>query len=184
MTFIDNYFDSAMGAITGEAVVLWMFLVAITGIITYMFYRCGKMKGSTAIIFPILVFFLSFTLTITIIERVPTITARYNLELFWTIKHILAGRKELIWEIFWNVVLFVPTGLMVSALIPRRVWLSMPICVAGSAAIEVTQLLMHRGLFEFDDIVHNGLGALIGFFLFFLLMKTGRRERKKEPSSA
>ena len=173
--FIDNYFDSAMETVTGEAVVLWMFLAAITGIITYMFYRRGKMKGSTAIIFPILVFFLSFTLTITIIGRVPTITAKYNLELFWTIKHILAGRKKLIWEIFWNVVLFVPTGLMVSALIPRRVWLSMPICVAGSAAIEVTQLLMHRGLFEFDDIIYNSVGAAIGFLLYYFLRKIGRR---------
>ena len=173
--FIDNYFDSAMETVTGEAVVLWMFLAAITGIITYMLYRRGKIKGSTAIIFPIFVFVISFTLTITIIGRVPTITAKYNLELFWTIKHIFAGRKNLIWEVFWNVVLFVPIGMMVSALIPRRVWLAMPICAAGSTAIEVTQLLTHRGLFEFDDIIYNSVGAVIGFLLYLLLKKSGRK---------
>lgn len=79
---------------------------------------------------------------------------------------------------------FVPIGLLVSALLHRHQWLSAVSGILLSAGIEAMQLLTHRGLFEFDDIVHNGLGALIGFFLFFLLMKTGRRERKKEPSSA
>ena len=100
---IDYYFDSAMEKVTGQAVALWMLLAAIAGIVTFILYRCGKIKASTAITIPILIFFLSFVLTITIIERVPRRKLRYNLELFWTIKSIIAGKTYLIWEIFWSI---------------------------------------------------------------------------------
>ena len=69
--------------------------------------------------------------------------------------------------------LFIPIGLMVSALI-KRPWLAVLIGVLMSAAIEVTQLLTHRGLFEFDDIIYNSVGAVIGFLLFLLLRRLGR----------
>lgn len=175
---IDYYFDSAMEKVTGQSVALWMLLAAIAGIITFIQYRRGKMKPSTAIIIPVLVFFLSFVLTITIIERVPR-RKRYNLELFWTIKRIIAGRTYLVWEVFWNVVLFVPPGLMVSALF-KRPWLSVIIGVLMSAAIEVAQLLTRRGLFEFDDIIYNSVGAVIGFLLYLLLKRIGQREGRDE----
>ena len=31
-----------------------------------------------------------------------------------------------------------------------------------SATIEVSQLVFMRGLFEWDDMIHNGLGCVIG----------------------
>ena len=168
-----------MEKVTGQAVALWMLLAAIAGIITFIQYRRGKMKASTAIIIPILIFFLSFVLTITIIERVPRRKLRYNLELFWTIKRIVAGRTYLAWEIFWNVVMFIPLGLMVSALL-KRPWLSVLIGVLVSTAIEVAQLLTRRGLFEFDDIIYNSVGAVIGFLLYLLLKKIGQGEGRNE----
>lgn len=153
-----------------------MILAVISGFITYILYRRGKMKVSTAIITPILVFYLSFVLTITIISRVPRRQVRYNLELFWTIKGILAGRSYLIWEVFWNVVLFIPMGLMVSALILHRRWTALPICVVASTVVEIVQLLTRRGMFEFDDIIYNSVGAALGFVLYLMLRKVGRRE--------
>ena len=174
MVYIDYYFDSAMTKVTGQAVALWMLLAAIAGMITYILFRRGRMKASTAIIIPILVFFLSFVLTITIFERVPRRRARYNLELFWTVKCIIAGRTYLVWEVFWNIVLFMPMGLLVSALIPRRAWTAIPICVVASAAIEVAQLLTHRGLFEFDDIIYNSMGAVAGCLLYLMLRKVAK----------
>lgn len=50
-----------------------------------------------------------------------------------------------------------------------------------SAAIEITQLLTHRGLFEFDDIIHNTFGAFLGLFLFSLIRNIGgKRKEQKE----
>ncbi|MBR2549687.1 MAG: VanZ family protein [Clostridiales bacterium] len=115
-------------------------------------------------------FYLSFVLTITVIERIVTAKAKYELELFWTYKAIQAGQTDLRAEIFWNVVLFIPIGILVSMMLPKkRKWLSIIVGFLMSAGIELTQLLLHRGLFEFDDMVHNTLGTVIGLVLFLIV---------------
>ena len=40
-----------------------------------------------------------------------------------------------------------------------------------SVAIELTQLFTHRGLFEYDDIVHNTLGTAVGIALCLIASK-------------
>ncbi len=35
-----------------------------------------------------------------------------------------------------------------------------------SVSIELVQLFSHRGFFEFDDIIHNTLGIVIGIALY------------------
>lgn len=62
----------------------------------------------------------------------------------------------------------------------KRPWLAVLIGVLISAAIEVTQLLTHRGLFEFDDIIYNSVGAVVGFLLYLLLKRIGQREVRNE----
>ena len=117
-------------------------------------------------------FYLSFVLTITVIERVPDREAQHKLELFWSYKAIMAGNAQLLAENFWNVVLFLPIGVLISGLLPRcRVWLAVWICAAGSAAVEVAQLVTHRGLFEFDDTFHNTLilPVIADVFLHFFM---------------
>ena len=48
-----------------------------------------------------------------------------------------------------------------------------------SVAIELTQLFTHRGLFEFDDMLHNTLGTVIGIALCLIAAKfLVRIERK------
>lgn len=43
--------------------------------------------------------------------------------------------------------------------------------------IEISQLWLCRGLFEFDDIIHNSLGCMLGCLLGNrLLMLSGRKE--------
>lgn len=137
---------------------------------------------------PVLVFYIAFVLTITIIERTPGKQMKYNLELFWTVREIINGRRELISEIFWNVVLFVPIGVLTSIVLlgkaerceqpekqqkPHKLcgsgnnpWIVILIGFLFSIGIEVTQLLTYRGLFEFDYIFYNTLGTAIGVAVF------------------
>ena len=44
-----------------------------------------------------------------------------------------------------------------------------------SGLIEVVQLILHRGLFEFDDIVHNTFGTVIGIGVFIFIKGVGKR---------
>ena len=49
--------------------------------------------------------------------------------------------------------------------------------ITVSSAIEISQLWLCRGLFEFDDIIHNSLGCMLGCLLGNrLLMLSGRKE--------
>lgn len=166
-----------MAKITGEAVITWTFLACISALITYGLCKHGKAKLSTAVSIPLLVFYIAFVLTITIIERTPAKEMKYNMNLFWTVREIINGRRELMSEIFWNIVLFVPVGVLISFALPvqRRAsshsrWRSpWTVILAGfllSTGIEVTQLLTYRGLFEFDDILYNTLGTAIGVMMY------------------
>ena len=167
---IDYYFDSTMDKVTVESVTIWMLLATLTALFAYILYRRGRIKASTVIILPLLVFYLSFILTITILERIPTRLPRYQLDLFWLYKAIMKGTKKLLAVNFWNVMLFVPLAAMLAILFDARIaygrrhwiWLVILICFLFSTGVEVIQLVTHRGLFEFDDIVHNTLGAAIG----------------------
>jgi len=68
-------------------------------------------------------------------------------------------------ENFWNIVLFVPIGLLLSLLWKRRGTVILT-AVLFSAFLEVSQLVTRRGLFEFDDVIHNALGAVIGVLVY------------------
>ena len=55
--------------------------------------------------------------------------------------------------------------------------LSLLIGVVCSAIIEILQLLLHRGLFEWDDIFDNTVGFLIGAGGFWLCSKCFRKKK-------
>ena len=76
-------------------------------------------------------------------------------------------------EVFWNVVLFIPIGVLLMLLLTsKRKWLISVICgFVLTTAIELIQLIFHRGLFEFDDIFHNTLGTVIGIGIYVLVVK-------------
>lgn len=86
----------------------------------------------------------------------------YEMELFWSYRR----GGQLLWENFWNVVLFVPIGMFLSLLAKKKVWLAGVIGFLLSVGIEGTQLITHRGFFEFDDIFHNTVGAALGVILY------------------
>lgn len=181
---MDYYFNAAMKMITGRAVMTWLICSLLFAFLTYSLHKNGKMKSGTAILIPLLVFYLAFVLTITIIERTPTERAQYQLELFWTIREICRGEYSLLREIFWNIVLFLPIGAAISLLLNKHDLIAWGLALALSASIELTQLITHRGLFEWDDMIYNGLGALLGIGILYLLRRVWRvlllRQRGKE----
>ena len=63
--------------------------------------------------------------------------------------------------------LLMPYGCMIPVVVGKRIsWKKgLLIGMATSAVIEVLQLITCRGLFEIDDINHNGVGCMIGAIL-------------------
>lgn len=62
-------------------------------------------------------------------------------------------------QILTNVIMFVPVGVLAGLILRwKGLW-----AVAGlSIFIEILQLITARGLCEFDDVIHNCVGAAIG----------------------
>ena len=100
-----------------------------------------------------------------------------SLEIFWSWKEILGigtcGRlgsttgDGLLQENLLNILLLFPAGILLPGLTGRKLkwWMGLLVGIAVSSAIEISQLLLCRGLFEFDDIIHNSLGCMLGSLL-------------------
>jgi glycopeptide antibiotics resistance protein len=91
----------------------------------------------------------------TVLIRKPFQGEHIKLELFWSWRAWNVQRGQ----ILTNGIMFVPVGVLAG-----RIWRWRGLWVAAglSAAIEILQLITARGLCEFDDVIHNMVGAAIG----------------------
>ena len=111
----------------------------------------------------VLASYLFIVFTATILNRKLGVITGFTPELFWSWK-----RPDLRAQIYANIFMLIPVGLLLGYKIG---WKSIPEAAMISAFIEVVQLITKRGLFEFDDIIHNTLGAVIGFWICSLLRR-------------
>ena len=77
-------------------------------------------------------------------------------------------------EVLLNMALFVPIGLLLGGIgfKTKKVLLS-GICLSG--IIEVSQFAFCKGLCETDDVMHNSIGAFLGYLGFLGILKGKRR---------
>lgn len=114
-----------------------------------------------------------FLLAETVLIRSPG-TLRYEMIPFWSWREVFrkwpmtATGKMYLRQIILNIAMFIPIGMILSR---KSGWKGILIAAGISAMIEITQLVSHRGLFEFDDIIHNTLGAAAGYGLKALIRK-------------
>lgn len=111
-------------------------------------------------------------------------TETYNLVPFWSYRAYLRGNPDVLSQVFLNVVLFIPFGVLNAIVIESyfkrksSVFKGAITVLAStilSASIEVTQLITHKGLCETDDVIHNSFGAIIGYGCWQLYKKIRRR---------
>lgn len=77
-------------------------------------------------------------------------------------------------EVLLNMALFVPIGFLLGGigLPPKKVLLS---GVYLSGIIEVSQFAFCKGLCETDDVMHNSVGAFLGYLGFLGILKGKRK---------
>ncbi len=100
----------------------------------------------------------------------------------WSWMKVLRGQGALwyLQEIGLNVMLFVPFGVLLkmNADMPvSRAWL---IGLGLSLVIETVQYAACLGLFEWDDMIHNSLGCLIGAAAVTVFRKVQAHERPQK----
>ena len=68
-----------------------------------------------------------------------------------------------------NVMVFIPIGALLGTGYTRLQWWKLLLIgFVLSVVIELLQLVLKRGCCEFDDVMHNTLGCLIGYGIFCL----------------
>lgn len=123
-----------------------------------------KIKVSQLISGEISFFFLVVVLASTVFTRTSNGVHTYELIPLWSWYEIIAGNTALLEEIVLNMILLLPAGMLLPFVFDKKIkWCK--VFVVGfifSAFIEVCQLVLCRGLFEWDDMIHNSLGAMVG----------------------
>lgn len=81
-------------------------------------------------------------------------------------------------NIIGNICIFIPVGIAVTAIYAstRRFLKGLLMGVLLSATIEVLQLQYNLGVFDVDDIMLNGMGYMIGYFIFVKAYKSFKKK--------
>ena len=105
----------------------------------------------------------------TILFRTAGLTGT-ELTPFWSYAY-----PEMKWGIIANILLFIPFGFLAGTLWN---WKAIPLAAFLSFCIEAVQLVFKLGFFEFDDMIHNTAGAVIGYLLVLLIAKMVGKKQK------
>lgn len=143
------------------------FMVCLTILAVILGYLVKQDKITLIQMFAGLVLFdfMAIVYASTVLTRISTVRI-YELVPFWSWRQvILYHNKWLLLENLLNVALLFPMGLILPWTFKDKItwktaWL------AGflfSATIEFSQLIFKRGWFEWDDMIHNSLGCLLGY---------------------
>ena len=87
-----------------------------------------------------------------------------------TIASYIVGHKGLLiggLNILGNIVLLVPLGFLLPFIFLKMTWKTALIpAIASGLTIEILQTILNVGVFDVDDIILNGLGAMVGYWIF------------------
>lgn len=173
---MDYIFSSANPRIESIYFVIAVILALLAGAVTDYYRRQGRMTKAQSIAVVLLTAYILLVFASTVFSRTSNEYYRYELIPFWSYGEILNGSESLLWEDVLNVIMLLPMGILLPIVMEddvankefRRVIL---IGFLTSLTIEFLQLVMKRGLFEFDDMFHNTLGVAIGHWLYRKMRK-------------
>lgn len=121
--------------------------------------------------------YLVFLFGATLLNRTPGEGQGIQLELFWSYRVMFQKNSiEMGKQILYNILAFIPWGILMPQCMDSeyRFWKVTGMAVAVSVFIEATQYVFQCGLCELDDMVHNGLGAVIGYGVYLAIFSRNR----------
>ena len=125
-----------------------------------------------------LVVFLGIVFGSTVFTRTGTIR-QYELVPFWSWRDIIRYHDwTLLKENLLNCILLLPAGVLLPVIANHKIkwYQALLVGILVSAIIEFSQLIFMRGLFEWDDMIHNGLGCMIGCLFANIFVKKENRD--------
>ena len=168
-------------------VILAVLLFAIISLITLCLKK--RILCSQAVAGFLLLLYLITVLGSTVFARMPR-ERKYQLEVFWSWKKIFHSvaqngfilQSQLLQENILNMLMLFPAGFLLPLVFARKMkwYQGLLFGMVVSSGIELLQLFLCRGLFEFDDIIHNSFGCMIGALIGNVVWRLGKKRIKKE----
>lgn len=123
----------------------------------------------------------AFILYVTVFGRAEAEKIKYNFMPFWSYIATMRGEGVNLMRVnYLNVAIFVPMGVLLWCAMRKREWWKMLLLLVSlSVSIEVLQLVLKRGFCEFDDVFHNALGGMMGYYFCALVVKIRLRLRRE-----
>lgn len=130
-------------------------------------------KLTKRLTYTILFSYIALIIAQTILFRTVNEEAQYNFQLFWSYSVLNKDQmtfedKMLVRQILFNVVMFIPIGVIFTT---EKGMKGTLFGFVVSLGIEAIQFITHRGLFELDDLFHNSVGVVIGALIAITLRK-------------
>lgn len=126
-------------------------------------------KSICAICWVLMPIYLFYVISLTLRGRGDAASS-INLTPLYELRRAIRSRHHFYWikQIMGNIALLMPLGIMVPFMLkimrgPVRI---AALAFCASLGIESLQLISGRGIFELDDLMHNTLGAVIGYFVY------------------
>ena len=167
-------------AISGQLIICMLGFVLLSTIVDIVDQnnRLKPIKMTLKII--LLLAYISIILYETILFRPVYPYMQYELVPFWSYRLAYYGESYYISEILLNYLLYIPLGFLLKAVFWQlKWWQCLLICLLSSCAIEVSQLVFRIGLFEWDDMIGNTIGGLIGFSIHVICNRIACNFRKR-----
>lgn len=94
-----------------------------------------------------------------------------NMDKYWAVRSGVVN-------IYGNVLMFVPLGLLIPWLSPRlrRLWRTLLASAAMITAVEIAQLLSLRGFGDVDDLLLNLIGCTLGYIAWKILVSRKKQD--------
>lgn len=145
-------------------IICTILLIALVGVAVGL-YRQSRKVVFSSILFPYII--LMFCSTVIYWNKLEG----YEIELmpFWNYPRVFSLVEPMeFWEVILNIILFIPVGFGFSAILyPQQSWKKVLICVTLlSLVIEVAQFVTQRGLCETNDLIHNTIGGMMGYYVY------------------
>lgn len=136
---------------------LSVFCLGVVVFIAWKGFKTG-LRYSVALL---LIEYIFLIFCSTVFFRTTSELRKYDIHPFWSY-----DRPELLVENIMNVVVFIPVGLLLGIAFKQVTWWKVLLIGCGiSVTIESLQFFFMKGFSELDDVMHNTLGCLLGWFI-------------------
>lgn len=165
----DSYCNWLFGSVPHEMYMMLSILLCVGAVISFCVF--GVQKGLRYSLGLLLVEYVFLLLESTVFLRVMKVGREFNVIPFWSYQSYFRGEDEwLLPENIMNVAVFMPVGLLLGLIFRPISWVKvLAIGACLSVGIELMQFVLKRGFAEFDDVMHNTVGCLIGYGIYFAL---------------